>query len=167
MKKTDKEIEKIMVDYSKILSIMRQAGNIICSAHLTELLVYDKEGFSNFVTKYDKKVQSFLISKFKELIPEANYLAEEDGVQQSLGDAYCFIIDPIDGTTNFIFNYHHSCIAMGLAHQGKMIFGAFYNPYMDEMYSAIKDQGAYLNEERIFCSQKGIKENLILFAKRI
>ena len=53
-----------------------------------------KRGIANFVTKYDKDVQSFLIRNFRQLLLEANFLAEEDGIRQELGDGYCFIIDP-------------------------------------------------------------------------
>ena len=91
--------------YEQLIEIVKQAGAMIREAHEAEIPVYDKEGIANFVTKYDKDVQSFLIRNFRQLLPEANFLAEEDGIRQELGDGYCFIIDPIDGTTNFIFDY--------------------------------------------------------------
>lgn len=84
-------------------------------------------------------------------------------MQQSLGDGYCFILDTIDGTTNFIFDYKHSCISAGLALEGKLVFGVVHQPYLDETYVAIKRIGAWLNEKRIHCSDKGISENLVAF----
>ena len=84
-------------------------------------------------------------------------------MQQELGDGYCFIIDPIDGTTNFIFDYKHSCISVGLTKFGRMLFGCVYNPYTREMYSAVKGEGAKLNGKEIHCSDKGLADNLVAF----
>lgn len=149
--------------YEQMIEVVKDAGNIIRSASLDDSGIYDKEGFSNFVTRYDKEVQEYLISHFRRLLPDAHYLAEEEGMQQSLGDGYCFIIDPIDGTTNFIFDYKHSCISVGLAFEGRMVFGIVHQPYLDETYVAIEREGAWLNEKRIHCSEKGLEENLVAF----
>ena len=149
--------------YEQLIEIVKQAGAMIREAHEAEIPVYDKEGIANFVTKYDKDVQSFLIRNFRQLLPEANFLAEEDGIRQELGDGYCFIIDPIDGTTNFIFDYKFSCVSVGLAWKGRMQFGVVYNPYTEELYTAIKGEGAYKNGKRIHSSEKGLGENLAAF----
>ena len=149
--------------YSKIVDITKSAGGIILKAHIDNDSVYDKEGYSNFVTKYDKEVQNHLISHFKDILPEASYLAEEDNVTSSLGNGYCFIIDPIDGTTNFIFDYKNSCISVALANCGKVEFAVVYLPYMDECYTAIQGRGAYLNGKRIYASQEGLNKNVVAF----
>ena len=94
--------------YDEIMKIVTLAGELMLQAQDEELTVFDKEGTANFVTKHDKEIQFYLIQNLRQLIPEATFLAEEDGMQQELGDGYCFIIDPIDGTTNFIFDYKHS-----------------------------------------------------------
>ena len=132
--------------YEQLIEIVKQAGAMIREAHEAEIPVYDKEGIANFVTKYDKDVQSFLIRNFRQILPEANFLAEEDGIRQELGDGYCFIIDPIDGTTNFIFDYKFSCVSVGLAWKGRMQFGVVYNPYTEELYTAVKR--AHIKMER-------------------
>ena len=142
--------------YEQLIEIVKQAGAMIREAHEAEIPVYDKEGIANFVTKYDKDVQSFLIRNFRQLLPEANFLAEEDGIRQELGDGYCFIIDPIDGTTNFIFDYKFSCVSVGLAWKGRMQFGVVYNPYTEELYTAVTGEGAYKNGKRIHSSEKGL-----------
>lgn len=149
--------------YEEIIELVREAGEFILHAHEGEIMVYDKEGYSNFVTKYDKDVQSFLITNLRNVLPEANFLAEEDGIQQELGDGYCFIIDPIDGTTNFIFDCKHSCISVGLAWKGRMQFGCVYNPYTREMYTAEKGKGAMLNGVEIHSSEYGLADNLTAF----
>lgn len=150
-------------EYNQMIAIVKEAGTIMRGASLDASGIYDKEGISNFVTRYDKEVQEYLISHFKELLPDAHYLAEEEGMQQSPGDGYCFIIDPIDGTTNFIFDYKHSCISVGLAFKGKMVFGVVHQPYLNETFAAIKGMGAWLNEKQIHCSGKGLEENLVAF----
>ncbi len=149
--------------YQSIEKIVRDAGELILHAHDGEITVFDKAGETDFVTQYDKKVQSYLIRNLRNLVPEAHFLAEEDGIQQELGDGDCFIIDPIDGTTNFIFDRRHSCISVGLARKGKMLFGAVYNPFTGEMYTAVKGGGAKLNGREIHSSEKGLDENLASF----
>jgi myo-inositol-1(or 4)-monophosphatase len=150
-------------DYKQMLVIIKRTGNLILKARVDEGDIGKKEGFSNFVTRYDKEVQHVLIEEFQRIIPDARFLAEEDHIQQGLGNGYCFIIDPIDGTTNFIFDYRHSCIAVGLAYAGEMIFGAVYDPYEDEMFSAVKGNGAFLNGRKIRATEKGLAENLTAF----
>ncbi|MDD3403515.1 MAG: inositol monophosphatase family protein [Hespellia sp.] len=147
----------------QIVSTIRTAGTMISDAKLEQSQIYDKEGAANFVTKYDKQIQSYLIDAFSKILPEAHYLAEEDGIQDQVEKGYCFIIDPIDGTTNFIYDYHHSCISVGLALDGEMLFGVVYNPYVDEMYIAQKGQGAFLNGRQIHCSYDGLDRNMIAF----
>ena len=149
--------------YDEIMKIVTLAGELMLQAQDEELTVFDKEGTANFVTKHDKEIQFYLIQNLRQLIPEATFLAEEDGMQQELGDGYCFIIDPIDGTTNFIFDYKHSCISVGLTKFGRMLFGCVYNPYTREMYSAVKGEGAKLNGKEIHCSDKGLADNLVAF----
>ena len=124
--------------YDEIMKIVTLAGELMLQAQDEELTVFDKEGTANFVTKHDKEIQFYLIQNLRQLIPEATFLAEEDGMQQELGDGYCFIIDPIDGTTNFIFDYKHSCIS-------------------------VKGEGAKLNGKEIHCSDKGLADNLVAF----
>lgn len=151
------------MNYDLIVDIVGKAGNIIRTAHEKEMVVFNKQGDANFVTKYDKEVQSFLIKSLRMLIPDANFLAEEDGIQQELGEGYCFIIDPIDGTTNFISDYRYSCVSVGLALNGKMQFAIVYNPYLDEMYTAVKGEGAKKNGQDIHVREAGLDGSLASF----
>lgn len=146
-------------------SIVREAGKMISEARLTAENVHQKEGIANFVTHFDIEVQSFLIGKLKELLPEAAFFGEEDteGNTKCSTEGYCFYIDPIDGTTNFIFGYQHSCVSVGLAYHGKMTAGLVYNPYTDSMYKAVRGKGAYLNERRLVIDNKSIAEGIVAF----
>ncbi len=152
------------ISYDKIIEIVKSAGKSIQNVRLDSNDIYDKEGYSNFVTKHDKEVQAYIINRLtKEVLPEAHFMAEEDEEKTELAEEYTFILDPIDGTTNFIFDYKTSCISLALLHQKQVIFGVVYQPYTDECYTAIKGQGAFLNGEQIKATTKGLDENLVAF----
>ena len=76
---------------------------------------------------------------------------------------FTFYIDPIDGTTNFMFDYHHSCISVGLAHREQMIAGFVYHPYIDEMYVGVRGKGSYLNGRRLTPEDKPVEEGIVEF----
>lgn len=151
------------MNYDEIIEVVGKAGNIIRTAHEDEMVVFHKKGDANFVTKYDKEVQAYLIENLRKIIPDVNFIAEEDGIQQDLKEGYCFIIDPIDGTTNFIEDYHYSCVSVGLALNGKMQFGVVYNPYLNEMYTAVKGEGAKKNGREIHVRAEGLEGSLASF----
>ena len=146
--------------YRQLLALLRNAGEMILQAHDTddERNVTAKPGDANFVTVYDVKVQEHLISEIKKMMPQAVFIAEEQENDADLlqNDA-CFVIDPIDGTTNFMRNYHHSCISLALISHGEPIFGAVYNPYLKELFYAEKGNGAYLNGARIHVANRPMK----------
>ena len=152
--------------YESIEAIVREAGRIVKNAHADSDQIEKKEGLANFVTEYDVKVQEYLISEFQKLIPDAAYFGEEatDGnKQQASADGYTFYIDPIDGTTNFMFDYNFSCISVGLAYQKQMVAGFVYNPYVDEMFTAVRGEGSFLNGKPIHAENLGIGEGIVAF----
>ena len=123
-----------------------------------------KQGDVNYVTFYDKKVQDFLIENLKKAYPNAYFIAEEkDNDNNALQNDLCFIIDPIDGTTNFIRDYKSSSVSIGLFSRGEGIFGAILNPYLGELYTAEKGKGAYLNGQKICVSTKAFNEAIFAF----
>ena len=143
----------------------RQAGEIIRMAHGGELGIENKEGKANFVTKYDRKVQEFLTRRLQEIVPGARFLGEENGMDRFLpGDeeGYLFVIDPIDGTTNFIHNMHPHVTSIGLFRDGKPWAGVVYAPVTDQMFSAQRGEGAYENGKRIHSSTGKLSDNIML-----
>ena len=150
---------------NKITEIIKQAGDIMLSANHDENRIHSKSGTANFVTEYDIKVQDFLYAALAKLIPEANFIGEESDTNDTakLTDGYSFIIDPIDGTTNFIHDYGHSCISVALLKDGEVIIGAVYNPYRDELFHAEKNRGAYLNGKPIHTSTRELCDSLVCF----
>jgi len=152
------------VPSDELEKIIRKKGEIILTAdtdhkkHITE-----KSGDSNFVTEYDLSVQCFLKEKLSELCPSASFFAEEDGeAEKELGNEYTFIIDPIDGTTNFMCGYNHSSISVALTKNAELLFGAVYDPYANDYFHAVKGEGAYLGSKRISVSDRDSQKAIIL-----
>jgi len=147
---------------TKIADIVREAGKLVMNAD--DMQITSKEGAFNFVTKYDLMVQEFLFKRLKEILPDAKFIGEEgNNGPEKVGDGYFFIIDPIDGTTNFICNYRFSAISVGLAYDGELVLGVVYNPYMDEMFYAEKGKGAYLNGRRLYIRDRTLSEGVLSF----
>ena len=98
----------------------------------------------NFVTVYDRRVQALLMEKLQNALPEAKFKAEEDGADKTdPTTGLCFVIDPIDGTANFIRDLSCSAVSVALLCEGIPVFGAVYQPYTDELFLAVKGQGTY------------------------
>ena len=147
---------------NKIIETVKESGKIVLSAHNQENAVTAKEGKKNFVTKYDVAVQDFLFNELGNVFPEAEFVGEE-GANNFESTALRFIIDPIDGTTNFMQNMRCSCISVALCKENDVIAGVVYNPYTDEIFSAEKGKGAYLNGEKISVSNRPLSDGLALF----
>ena len=147
---------------NKIIETVKEAGRIILSAHNQEASVTAKEGKKNFVTKYDVAVQSFLFKELGKAFPRTEFVGEE-GENDFTSDALRFIIDPIDGTTNFMQDYRCSCISVALCNKNSIIAGVVYNPYTNELFSAEIGKGAYLNGKKITVSERPLSDGLALF----
>jgi len=150
----------------KIMDAAREAGKIIKGAKAIDNSIKSKEGHANYVTKYDSHVQTFLFDRMKQIVPDANFLGEENGsdnFKEEYREGWCFIIDPIDGTTNFINQYWPSVISIALLKDGAPYLAVIYNPYFDELYCAKAVSGAYCNGRRIFSSEKPLSESLVAF----
>ncbi|MBR6378313.1 MAG: inositol monophosphatase [Oscillospiraceae bacterium] len=145
-------------------AVIRQAGEIILSARDVENAVHEKTGPRDLVTKYDLLVQAYLQKALLELLPEAAFIGEEDAAASLPADReWAFIVDPIDGTTNFVQGFHNSCVSIGLAHWGRMEYGLVYDPYDGELYTAQRGNGAELNGKPIRCHDKDLTHSLLMF----
>lgn len=147
---------------NQIIEVVKEAGKIVLSAHNQENAVTAKEGKKNFVTKYDVAVQEFLFRELGKEFPDVEFVGEE-GENNLSTNGLRFIIDPIDGTTNFMQDYRCSCISVGLCKGNDVIAGVVYNPYTDELFSAEKGKGAYLNGNSIKVSERLLSDGLALF----
>ena len=106
----------------------------------------------NLLTETDRQAESFIIRKLHRRFPDHGFLAEESGVDQRCGITK-WIIDPLDGTTNFAHGFPHCCVSIALEHHGKIKIGGVYDPFRKELFWAEKGKGAYLNRKRIHASQ--------------
>lgn len=143
----------------KIASIVRQAGKIVLEADHPR--VYQKEGHANFVTQTDINVQAFLLKRLSALMPQARFFCEEQA-NDPLTEAPTFVIDPIDGTTNFMHARRCSCISVALVTHGRAELGVIYQPYLDEMYTAKAGAGAFLNGKKLEVSAFPMDQALTL-----
>ncbi|MBR7009852.1 MAG: inositol monophosphatase [Oscillospiraceae bacterium] len=101
-------------------------------------------------------------------LPEAGFLGEEGGASEDLSAReWVFIVDPIDGTTNFIQGYHNSCVSIGLARNGRIEYGVVFNPYDGELYAAQRGRGATLNGAPIRCQDHALDHSLLIFGSAL
>lgn len=126
-----------------IKELARRAGFIILRAEQESLHVRSKSGTANFVTAYDVEVQNFLMGELSARFPQVRFLCEEKE-NDAMTDAPTFVIDPIDGTTNFIYGLRHSCVSIGYYEGGEVQLGVVFNPYSDELFYATRGGGAFL-----------------------
>ncbi len=147
---------------NKIIDAVKKAGEIYKSAG-NDLGIEEKDSEVNLVTKYDKKIQDFLFEELSKIIPGCSFLGEEGDENKTLSDGYCFIIDPIDGTTNFIKGFQHSAISVGLAKDKELITGVVLDPDLNNLFCAEKGKGAFLNGKQIHASNCDLEHSLVLF----
>ena len=151
----DKQLETL-------IEITRRAGAIMLDASVGEGDISSKEGHANFVTVYDVAVQKFLKKELAAFMPQAAFYGEE-GEKVEVGKGYTFIVDPIDGTTNFICGYQMSAVSVGLVLDGEAVMGVVYNPFREELYYAAKGEGAFLNGKPLKVAERGLKDGVVCF----
>lgn len=150
----------------KIVAIVKEAGKIVKNAQQIERVTREKDGAANLVTQYDEAAQAFLREKLLALKPEADFFGEE-GEHQPLRADWTFIVDPIDGTTNFVRQLHYSNIAVALAYRGQVRCAVVYDPFMDELFAAERGKGATLNGRPIHVSDRALDHAIVLCGSTI
>ena len=135
--------------------IIRDFGEI-------ENLQVSLKGPGDFVTNCDKKVEKILIDELLKARPSYSILSEEIG-EINNDDSFKWIIDPIDGTSNFLHGVPHFAISVGLEHNKEIICGIIYDPIKDEMFTAEKGNGSYMNNQRMRVSSRSKLEDCMIF----
>ncbi|QKJ22011.1 inositol monophosphatase family protein [Poseidonibacter lekithochrous] len=136
----------------KLIEIVKEAGEILKDGYFSKKDVTFK-ATKDMVTKYDVAVENFLKKRFLEEFRDFNVIAEEsDNTDLEFNNS--IIVDPIDGTTNFVNKVPHTCISVGVYKDKKPFIGIVYNPILDELYTAVVGEGAYLNDEKIQVSDE-------------
>ncbi|MCD8106694.1 MAG: inositol monophosphatase [Oscillospiraceae bacterium] len=138
-------------------------GEIILSAAGNELQITEKSSARDLVTRYDRLVQERLVADISESVPGAQFVSEEMADRGDLSAEDTFIIDPIDGTTNFIHKMGNCAISVAWYKSGKPFYGAVYDPAANEFFEAKAGEGAYLNGKPIHVSDAPLKNSIVLF----
>lgn len=144
----------------RLTDIVRRAGAIISESRAKG--VQEKAGHGNFVTEIDKKVEAFLKKELTALLPEAQFIGEEQE-NEALGGGLAWVVDPLDGTCNFIHDYRMSAVSVALLEGGRPVMAAVCQPYTGEMFFAEKGKGAQLNGEAIRVTEHDLAHALVGF----
>ena len=146
------------MNYNEIEALVLNTKDIILNK--TKLSVSIKAK-NDFVTDIDIAVSNYLKEELLKIDPQAGFFCEEESGMLSDN---CWILDPIDGTTNLIYGYNMSSVSLGHYLNGEIVFGIVYNPFTGEIFTAKKGEGAYLNhEKRLYVSERPVEESLIEF----
>src|SRR4029450_6129871 len=123
-------------------SLKRDLGEI-------EHLQVSLKGPANFVSLADKRAEEMLYTDLAKARPGYGFIGEEGGAREGADKSHTWIVDPLDGTTNFLHGIPHFAISIGLQREGVMIAGLIYNPANDDLYIAERGKGAFLNDQRL------------------
>jgi len=155
-----------MISISSNLNIMIKAAekaskSVIRDFGEVEKLQVSKKGPKDFVTKTDIQVEKILIEELSKLKKNYSFLSEELGKINNTDKENIWIIDPIDGTTNFLHGIPHFAISIALQSNGEIVSGLVFDPIKDEMYFSEKNKGAFLNNQRLRVSNKSSLDNCL------
>ena len=142
----------------QVIAIVRACKPIMTGA----FTVAEKGAASNLVTTADIGVQATLKDKLRQLLPQAAFLGEES--DEGGNEALMWVVDPIDGTSNFVHDMRLSAISVALVEAGEEVLGVVYNPFTEDLFSAVKGQGAYLNGTRLRVSDRDLAHSLFFTA---
>ncbi|MBI5164786.1 MAG: inositol monophosphatase [Magnetospirillum sp.] len=156
-----------MIIRSATLNVMmgaarKAARNLVRDFGEVENLQVSMKGPGDFVSSADLKAEKTLRAELKKARPNFGFLLEEGGIVAGDDKSHRWIIDPIDGTTNFLHGIPHFAISIGLERDGEMIAGIIYEPIRDEMFHAEKGAGAFLNERRLRVSARRNLDDAVL-----
>jgi myo-inositol-1(or 4)-monophosphatase len=147
----------------KVISVAKSAGAIL--AHeFSHINKFDTKGEHDIVTHADYQSEALIMKELQAAYPEYSIITEES--PNIVGKTeYCWYIDPLDGTNNFITGSPYFVVSIGLAYQDKIVLGVVYNPISDELFTAEKGKGAFLNGGKISVSErKDLSDSLLALA---
>ncbi len=125
----------------------RHMGGIQLESFRSKQLIIEKKSTAvDLVTEVDKACEAYIINEIKRLFPSHDILSEESGMHDNASD-FLWIVDPLDGTTNYAQGIPVFSVSIALIHKGDRVVGCIYQPILDEMFTAIKGSGAYLNNK--------------------
>ena len=138
-----------------ITAVRKAERNLVRDFGEVERLQVSKKGPGDFVSNADRRAEETIIEHLMMARPDYQILAEESGSNYGAKEGeYRFVLDPLDGTSNFLHGFHYWAISLGLEKNGELIAGVVSSPVINEVYHAEKSQGAYLNNRRIRVSNR-------------
>jgi len=141
----------------------RAAGKVITqNVDRVDTLKIDRKQRNDFVTDVDRKAEADIIGILQRAYPDHAFHGEESGLSGSEEAEYRWVIDPLDGTTNFLHGIPHFCVSIALQRQGKLFQGVIYDPMRNDLFTAGKGDGAFLNNKRIRVARTGHLEDAVL-----
>jgi myo-inositol-1(or 4)-monophosphatase len=141
----------------------RKAAGIISRASFdVDKLTIRKKRQNDFVSEVDEAAEEAIIRILRDAYPDHGILAEESGTSDDAKSDYVWVIDPLDGTTNFLHGFPQYCVSIGLLHKGKPTQAVIYDPNRNELFTATKGVGAYLNDRRIRVSRTDKLEDALM-----
>jgi len=146
----------------RVIDLARETGEFIL-AEKDKVSSKDVElkGVHNYVTYVDKTAEKMLVDGLSSIFPPAGFIAEE-GTSDKKGDSFNWIIDPLDGTTNFIHGLPPFCISIALQRDDEIVLGVIYEPNLDEVFYAWEDSPAFMNYQPIEVSTKNKLDNALI-----
>ena len=142
-----------MHDLETAAEIAREAGALLAN-YFERRVAYETKGEFDLVTEADRASEKLVVERLRSHFPSHRIVAEEGGGHQSASE-YCWYVDPLDGTTNFAHSFPVFNVTLGLERAGEMVAGVVYDPMRQEMFTAERGGGAYLNNRRVRVS--GVK----------
>src|SRR6516225_2730643 len=152
---------------SALLNVMtaaaRKAGRSLKRDYgEVENLQVSMKGPANFVSAADRRAEEILHAELTKARPGYSFLGEEGGREEGTDKSHCWIVDPLDGTTNFLHSIPQFAISIGLERDGVVVAGLIYNPANDELFTAERGKGAFLNDRRLRVAARGRLEDAVV-----
>ncbi|MBV7315166.1 inositol-1-monophosphatase [Shewanella sp. NIFS-20-20] len=141
----------------------RAAGQTVMRAyHDSDKIEVSAKGMNDFVTNVDKEAESAIVYQIRKSYPDHTIVGEENGENRGTNNDYIWIVDPLDGTNNFVKGIPHFAVSIALQIKGKTEVAVVYDPVRDELFSAVRGQGAKFNDRRIRVGQSNDLSSAII-----
>lgn len=151
----------------EIIAAVRAAGALVRDAADISAHTHEKTSQRDLVTDYDLAVEAKLKKDLLALLPEAVFFGEEEKENRDAGRGWAFIVDPIDGTTNFTPGLRQSAVSVALAKDGRVEYAVVYDPAKEELFSAKRGGGAFLNGRPIAASGRDVAHGLVIVGSSV
>ena len=145
---------------NKITALVLEAGDIVLSAQDIEHQTRLKTSAADMVTAYDEKVENFLKETLPPLVPGSIFFGEEEKENADPSRGWVFVVDPIDGTANFVRGLSQSAISVALAKDGQVEYAVVLDPYRRELFTARRGAGAFCNGQPIHVSDRPLSQGI-------